>query len=69
MAGGEIYCSHVATWVALRDVPDDTGFAVVPGSHRSAFALPDFLLPATDFEAAVAIDETIILLRPSLHHY
>ncbi|MYA77857.1 MAG: phytanoyl-CoA dioxygenase family protein, partial [Gemmatimonadetes bacterium] len=42
-AGGEIYCSHLATWVALADVPDGTGFSLVPGSHKSAFATPDDL--------------------------
>ena len=34
-AAGEIYCSHVATWVALAPVPEATGFAVVPGSVRT----------------------------------
>ena len=42
-AGGEIYCSHLATWVALADVPEGTGFSLVPGSHKSAFAAPDGL--------------------------
>ncbi len=42
-AGGEIYCSHLATWVALTDVPAGTGFSLVPGSHKSAFGTPDAL--------------------------
>ncbi|MCY3556609.1 MAG: phytanoyl-CoA dioxygenase family protein [Gemmatimonadetes bacterium] len=42
-AGGEIYCSHLATWVALADVPEGTGFSLVPGSHKAAFATPDGL--------------------------
>ena len=37
---GEIYCSHIATWVALVDVPGNTGFCVVPGSHKSSFQRP-----------------------------
>jgi ectoine hydroxylase-related dioxygenase (phytanoyl-CoA dioxygenase family) len=41
--GGEIYCGHLATWVALADVPAGTGFCVVPGSHRSAFQAPEKL--------------------------
>lgn len=39
-SGGELYCSHVATWVALRDVPDGTGFCIIPGSHKSSFEAP-----------------------------
>jgi ectoine hydroxylase-related dioxygenase (phytanoyl-CoA dioxygenase family) len=44
-SSGEIYCSHVATWVALAPVPRNTGFSVIPGSHKAEFALPDFLQP------------------------
>ena len=33
-SGGELYASHVATWVALVDVPQNTGFALVPGKPR-----------------------------------
>jgi ectoine hydroxylase-related dioxygenase (phytanoyl-CoA dioxygenase family) len=50
-ANGEIYCSHVATWVALAPVPAGTGFAVVPGSHKSTFALPGFLEPRDGYPA------------------
>ena len=32
-SGGELYASHVATWVALVDVPQGTGFALVPGER------------------------------------
>lgn len=39
-AAGHIYCSHIATWVALVDVPPDTGFCLVPGSHKSQFSTP-----------------------------
>lgn len=42
-AGSEIYCSHLATWVALADVPAGTGFSLVPGSHKAAFGTPDGL--------------------------
>ncbi len=42
-AGGEIYCSHLATWVALADVPEGTGFSLVPGSHKSSFKTPEGL--------------------------
>ena len=41
--GGEIYCSHLATWIALADVPKGTGFSLVPGSHKSAFSTPQGL--------------------------
>lgn len=44
-AAGEIYCSHLATWVALADVPEGTGFSLVPGSHKSSIATPDGLKP------------------------
>lgn len=40
-AHGQIYCSHLVTWIALSPVPAGTGFTVVPGSHKSAFAAPD----------------------------
>jgi hypothetical protein len=43
-SGGELYASHVATWVALVDVPEGTGFSLVPGSHKSSFEAPE--LPA-----------------------
>lgn len=43
VSGGEIYCSHLATWVALADVPEGTGFSLVPGSHKSAYQTPDGL--------------------------
>ncbi len=43
VAGGEIYCSHLATWVALADVPEGTGFCLIPGSHKSAFHTPSGL--------------------------
>ncbi len=39
-AAGHIYCSHIATWVALVDVPPGTGFCLVPGSHKSEFPMP-----------------------------
>ncbi len=39
-ASGHIYCSHLATWVALVDVPPETGFCLVPGSHKSLFQTP-----------------------------
>ena len=39
-AAGHIYCSHIATWVALVDVPLGTGFCLVPGSHKSEFQAP-----------------------------
>lgn len=42
-AGGEIYCSHLATWVAFADVPEGTGFCLVPGSHKAAFKTPEHL--------------------------
>ena len=42
-AGGEIYCSHIATWIALVPIPPGTGFSLVPGSHKSAFQTPDKL--------------------------
>ena len=35
VAGGEIYCSHLATGVALADIPEGTGFCLIPGSHYS----------------------------------
>ena len=50
-SGGELYASHVATWVALVDVPQNTGFALVPGKpngllHRtSAVAASRFTRP------------------------
>lgn len=44
-AAGQIYCSHLATWVALADVPEGTGFSLVPGSHKSGFAPPAGLKP------------------------
>lgn len=34
-AVGHIYCGHIATWVALVDVPPGTGFGLIPGSHKS----------------------------------
>ena len=40
---GELYCSHLATWVAMADVPEGTGFCLVPGSHKSNFREPDGL--------------------------
>ena len=43
-AGGEIYCSHVATWVALSPVPQATGFAVVPGSVCALCVDASFML-------------------------
>ncbi len=42
-AAGHIYCSHIATWVALVDVPPGTGFCLVPGSHKSEFTTPAHL--------------------------
>jgi ectoine hydroxylase-related dioxygenase (phytanoyl-CoA dioxygenase family) len=42
-AAGHIYCSHIATWVALVDVPPGTGFCLVPGSHKSLFQTPENL--------------------------
>ncbi len=42
-AAGHIYCSHIATWVALVDVPSGTGFCLVPGSHKSLFQTPENL--------------------------
>lgn len=40
VSGGEIYCSHLATWVALVDIPERTGLCVIPGSHKSLFREP-----------------------------
>lgn len=39
-ASGHIYCNHLATWVALVDVPPETGLCLVPGSHKSLFQTP-----------------------------
>jgi hypothetical protein len=44
-AAGQIYCSHLATWVALADVPEGTGLSLVPGSHKSSFPTPEGLKP------------------------
>ena len=33
----------IATWVALVDVPPETGFCLVPGSHKSLFQTPAHL--------------------------
>lgn len=49
--GGELYASHVATWVALVDVPHGTGFALVPG--ESTLSLRFLLL------LAVAADQVV----------
>lgn len=54
-AGGEIYCSHLATWVALADVPEETGFSLVPGSHKSAFAPPDGLKVGHDPPVSITV--------------
>eukprot|EP01052_Picozoa_sp_SAG31_P010814 SAG31_NODE_601_length_13643_cov_64.237005_11_plen_172_part_00 len=42
--GGEIYCGHVATWVALADVPAGTGFCVV-----RRLTTTQFLIVSTSF--------------------
>jgi len=52
---GQIYCSHLATWVALTDVPTNTGFCVVPGSHKSSFQTPDNLPVKHDPPTSVTI--------------
>jgi len=47
-SNGQIYCSHLVTWIALADVPQGTGFTVVPGSHKSSFRAPEWLTVESD---------------------
>ena len=71
-AGGELYCSHISTWVSLCEVPEGTGFCVVPGSHQSHFEAPaglpaihvrrSPLRPACSAVQAVHSDERALLL-------
>lgn len=56
--GGEIYCSHLATWIALADVPEGTGLSLVPGSHKSAFSTPKELRVGNNPPISITIPMT-----------
>jgi hypothetical protein len=48
-AEGQIHSGLVVVAYNLEDIgPDDGGFACVPGSHKSGFALPDSWKDLTD---------------------
>lgn len=70
-AGGEIYCSHLATWVALADVPAGTGFSLVPGSHKAAFSTPDELKvgdhPPVSITVAMDAGDVLVFSTHLLH--
>ena len=55
VADGEIYCSHLATWIALADVPPGTGFCLVPGSHKTTVPEPDGLTVVHDPPVSITI--------------
>ena len=70
-SGGVLYCSHVATWVALSDVPEGTGFCLVPGSHKSNFVRPDGLklahIPPLSITIPMTAGDVIIFSTNLLH--
>ena len=45
--GGQIYCNHIATWVALVDVPLGTGFCLVPVAINPNFKHQNIYLSNT----------------------
>jgi ribonuclease J len=55
VADGEIYCSHLATWIALADVPPGTGFCLVPGSHKSTVPEPEGLVVEHDPPVSITV--------------
>ncbi len=69
--GHDIYCSHVATWVALADVPEGTGLCLIPGSHRSNFPKPTGLPvkhdPPTSMTVPVSAGDVIAFSTNLLH--
>jgi ectoine hydroxylase-related dioxygenase (phytanoyl-CoA dioxygenase family) len=69
--GHDIYCSHVCTWVALADVPDETGFCLVPGSHKSNFRVPADLpvkhAPPTSVTVPLNAGDVIVFATSLLH--
>ncbi len=69
--GHDIYCSHIATWVALADVPDGTGFCLVPGSHKSNFRAPADLpvrhAPPTCITVPLNAGDVIVFATSLLH--
>ena len=69
--GGEIYCSHISTWLALADVPEETGFCLCPGTHRSNFHEPPGLLcqhdPPTSITLPMAAGDVAIFSTALLH--
>ncbi len=72
VADGEIYCSHLATWIALADVPPGTGFCLVPGSHKSTVPEPDGLAVEHDPPISITIPmkagDVIIFSTRLLHN-
>ena len=71
VGNGKIYCSHIATWVALVDVPRNTGFCVVPGSHKSSFQRPKDLPvkhdPPTSITIPLQAGDVIVFSTNLLH--
>ena len=66
-----VYCSHIATWIALIDVPANTGFCVVPGSHKSSFQTPKNLPvkhdPPTSITIPLQAGDMIVFSTNLLH--
>ena len=71
-ADNEIYCSHLATWVALSPVPERTGFCLVPGSHKSNLQEPEGIIsghyPPTSITIPLNAGDVIIFSTRLLHN-
>lgn len=72
VADGEIFCSHLATWVALSDIPPGTGLCFVPGSHKSTIAEPKTLVaehnPPVSITIPMKAGDAIIFSTRLLHN-
>ena len=72
VADGEIYCSHLATWIALSDVPVGTGFCLVPGSHKSTVPEPEGLTvehnPPVSITIPLKAGDAVIFSTRLLHN-
>jgi ectoine hydroxylase-related dioxygenase (phytanoyl-CoA dioxygenase family) len=72
VADGEIYASHLATWVALADVLPETGFCLVPGSHKSHLPDPEKLTvwsdPPTSITMPMEAGDVIVFSTRLLHN-